>query len=123
MLVLSFAIERCGRSEDRRQKEEASLFVSVSKVTNFPQKNSPSRARQSARKRSSTKTVGPGSIQNDRNDDPRAITGQIDGRRVPTKIFAAAARWERDDDDDDDAERTQGVTSKRGENAEQKSRV
>lgn len=85
-------------------KTEGTLFVSVSKVTNF-----------SPQKRIAPFWSGKKHIHTARNDAPRAITGQIDGRRVPTKIFAAAAARERDDDDD--------FTSKRGENAEQKSRV
>ena len=86
-------------------KTEGTFFVSVSKVTNFSPQKRIAQIFWSGKKH----------IHTARNDAPRAITGQIDGRRVPTKIFAAAAARERDDDDD--------FTSKRGENAEQKSRV
>ena len=87
-------------------KTEGTLFVSVSKVTNFSPQKRIAQIFWSGKKH----------IHTARNDAPRAITGQIDGRRVPTKIFAAAAAARERDDDDD-------FTSKRGENAEQKSRV
>ena len=77
-------------------KTEGTLFVSVSKVTNFSPQKRIAQIFWSRKKH----------IHTARNDAPRAITGQIDGRRVPTKYLPPPPLGSASDDDD--------FTSKRG---------